>query len=79
MDICGTASESGEHTLGFGAFNEEHKLTGIQTPINREYISSNTYRTFKFLAKLDENGEFYQIRDPEEVKKSMDDFWKHKR
>ena len=33
---------------------------------------------FKNIYSYDENGEFYQIRDPEEVKKSMDDFWKHK-
>ena len=33
---------------------------------------------FKNIYNYDENGEFYQIRDPEEVKKSMDDFWKHK-
>jgi len=27
----------------------------------------------------DENGEFYQIRDPKEVKKSMEEFWNHMR
>ena len=33
---------------------------------------------FKNIYSYDENGEFYQIRDSEEVKKSMDDFWKYK-
>jgi hypothetical protein len=33
---------------------------------------------FKNIYSYDENGEFYKIRDPEEVTKSMDDFWKHK-
>ena len=34
---------------------------------------------FKNIYSYDENGELYEIRDPEEVKKSWDDFWKHKR
>lgn len=34
---------------------------------------------FKNIYSYDENGEYYLIRDPEEVKKSMDDFWKQKR
>ena len=34
---------------------------------------------FKNIYSYDENGEFYQIRDPEEVNKSWEDFWKHKR
>ena len=34
---------------------------------------------FKNIYSFDENGEFYQIRDPKEVKKSMDEFWENKR
>ena len=59
MDICGTASSTGEHTLGFGAFNEEKELTGLFCEINRSYISTLNYQTFTFEALLDENGDFY--------------------
>ena len=34
---------------------------------------------FKNIYSFDETGEFFQIRDPDEVRKSMDDFWNHKR
>ena len=34
---------------------------------------------FKNIYSYDENGELYEIRDPEEVNKSWEDFWKHKR
>ena len=34
---------------------------------------------FKNIYSYDENGEFYQIRDLDEVQKSWDAFWKHKR
>lgn len=34
---------------------------------------------FKHIYSYDENGEFYQIRDPKEVKKSMEEFWNHMR
>ena len=59
MDICGTASPTGEHLLGFGAFNSEKVLTGLHCEINRSYISTLNYQTFTFDALLDENGDFY--------------------
>ncbi len=34
---------------------------------------------FKNIYSYDENGECYEIRDLDEVQKSWDAFWKHKR
>ena len=59
MEICGTASATGGHTLGFGAFNAEKNLTGLHCQIDRSYISTMNYQTFTFNATLDENGDFY--------------------
>lgn len=49
----------------------------LYNQVNKQYEAMPD--VFKNIYSYDENGEFYQIRDPEEVTKSMDDFWKHKR
>ena len=60
MDICGTASASGDHVLGFGAFKGESikDLTGLYYELDRSLISSLEYHTISFNVNLDENGDF---------------------
>ncbi len=59
MDICGTADPDGTVSVGFGAFDQDKKLTGMFEPIKRSDISTLEYHTVSFLADLDEHGDFY--------------------